>query len=288
MMPGREDGIKCLVDLICGSVALSADSGHHVRLLVLGGPRVGKTSICRRFLYGEFDERYRPTLEDQYSRSYHMGATRLRVDILDTCGDNSFPAMRRVSILHAQALMLVFSVDSYASFLQAIDCFTEVRRLRDDFRELPTLLVGNKSDMAGINRQVSHRSAASWFYSKMERNRGRFLECSALANTNVAEIFREYLRLDGIPLPAPPPPSNWRQLSLRLTRKRSESPPSTSSSSSPAHGPTPSISDQTSEDNEKVATKPNRSKPRSKSLVRRRSMKKRKSTEQKTDECGIQ
>ncbi|XP_043215388.1 ras-related protein Rap-1b-like [Amphibalanus amphitrite] len=287
-MPGREDGIKCLVDLICGSVALSADSGHHVRLLVLGGSRVGKTSICRRFLYGEFDERYRPTLEDQYSRSYHMGATRLRVDILDTCGDNSFPAMRRVSILHAQALMLVFSVDSYASFLQAIDCFTEVRRLRDDFRELPTLLVGNKSDMAGINRQVSHRSAASWFYSKMERNRGRFLECSALANTNVAEIFREYLRLGGIPLPAPPPPSNWRQLSLRLTRKRSESPPSTSSSSSPAHGPSPSISDQTSEDNEKVATKPNRSKPRSKSLVRRRSMKKRKSTEQKTDECGIQ
>ena len=94
-MPGREDGIKCLVDLICGSMALSADTGHHVRLLVLGGPRVGKTAICRRFLYGEFDERYCPTLEDQYSRTYHTGATRLRVDILDTCGDNSFPAMRR-------------------------------------------------------------------------------------------------------------------------------------------------------------------------------------------------
>ena len=76
-----------------------------------------------------------------------------------------------MSILHAQALLLVFSVDSYSSFLQAVDCFAEVRRLRDDFRELPTLLVGNKSDMAGLSRQVSHRSAAGWFYSKMERNR---------------------------------------------------------------------------------------------------------------------
>lgn len=68
---------------------------QHVRLLVLGGPRVGKTCICRRFLYKEFDKRYKPTFEDQYSKTFQLDSGRLEVDVLDTCGDNSFPAMRR-------------------------------------------------------------------------------------------------------------------------------------------------------------------------------------------------
>ena len=74
---------------------MTSETGYHVRLLVLGGPRVGKTCICRRFLYNEFERRYRPTLEEQYSRTFQLGATRLELDVLDTCGDNSFPAMRR-------------------------------------------------------------------------------------------------------------------------------------------------------------------------------------------------
>ncbi|XP_037069640.1 GTP-binding protein Di-Ras2-like [Pollicipes pollicipes] len=129
------------------------------------------TAICRRFLHNEFDERYRPTFEEQYSRTFHLGSTRLDVDVLDTCGDNSFPAMRRVSIAHAQAFLLVFSVDSHASLLQAADCFSEIRKLREDFREVPTFLAGNKSDVPADQREVSNITATNWFYSKMSSNR---------------------------------------------------------------------------------------------------------------------
>ncbi|XP_037073769.1 GTP-binding protein Di-Ras2-like [Pollicipes pollicipes] len=277
-MPGGDDGIKCLADLICGSVTMSADTGHHVRLLVLGGPQVGKTCICRRFLHNEFDERYKPTLEEQYSRTYQMSGTRLRVDILDTCGDNSFPAMRRVSIVNAQAIMLVYSVDSYASFLQAIDVFAEIRELRDDFREIPTFLVGNKSDVAALHREVSSRTASSWFYSKMSRNRGRFTECSALTGTNVADIFHVYLVLAGIPLPSAGPK---RQLSLRLSRKRSESPPvHLSPQRTPAQIGEAAMADECSP--------LSRLKPRSKSLIRRSLSKKSRSVDRRSDDCGVQ
>ncbi|KAF0308555.1 GTP-binding protein Rhes [Amphibalanus amphitrite] len=157
-----------------GRVTPAGERGHDLRLgpttcgcWCWAGRAVGKTSICRRFLYGEFETRYRPTLEEQYSRTFQLGGTRLELDVLDTCGDNSFPAMRRVSIAHAQAFLLVFSVDSHSSLLQAADCFGEIRRLRDDYREVPTLLAGNKSDVPGDERQVNGITASNWFFSKM-------------------------------------------------------------------------------------------------------------------------
>ncbi|XP_043206757.1 ras-related protein Rap-1-like [Amphibalanus amphitrite] len=249
---------------------MTSDSAHHVRLLVLGGPRVGKTSICRRFLYGEFETRYRPTLEEQYSRTFQLGGTRLELDVLDTCGDNSFPAMRRVSIAHAQAFLLVFSVDSHSSLLQAADCFGEIRRLRDDYREVPTLLAGNKSDVPGDERQVNSITASNWFFSKMSAERGRFLECSALRNTNVTEVFRSFLVLGNIPTVPGPSTAVRRQLSLRLSRRRAASP--APDGKAPAAETDPASFQ----------------KARSKSLIRRASRKKAKPAEMTDDQCGVQ
>ncbi|VIO86390.1 Uncharacterized protein BM_BM2190 [Brugia malayi] len=42
------------------------------RIVVLGPGKVGKTSIIRRYLHGTFDEKYRETVEDLYSRDFNI------------------------------------------------------------------------------------------------------------------------------------------------------------------------------------------------------------------------
>lgn len=69
------------------------------RIVVLGAPRVGKTSILRRFLREDFEERYVPTCEDFHRKLYQIRGETYQIDILDASGERSFPAKRRLSIL---------------------------------------------------------------------------------------------------------------------------------------------------------------------------------------------
>lgn len=135
---------------------------ERIRLVVLGGAGVGKSAIIRRLLGQGFSERYRPTVEDLYSRECVLGTLTLKVDLLDTAGnsllqfwsarrprprylcsaiytakfsgDLQFPAMRRLSIATAHAFLLVYATTSLPSFECIKQCFEEVREQRPDFQ----------------------------------------------------------------------------------------------------------------------------------------------------------
>ncbi|KAJ3613968.1 hypothetical protein NHX12_017546 [Muraenolepis orangiensis] len=66
------------------------------RIVVLGAPRVGKTSILRRYLR---DEEYKPTSEDSHIKLFRIRGETYQIDILDASGERSFPGKRRLSIL---------------------------------------------------------------------------------------------------------------------------------------------------------------------------------------------
>lgn len=51
----------------------SEESGEsHYRLVTLGGSGVGKSAILKRFLFGTYADRHRPTVEDLYSREFDI------------------------------------------------------------------------------------------------------------------------------------------------------------------------------------------------------------------------
>ena len=78
-----------------GVKVIMCDRENRLRLVVMGGPCTGKSSIIKRFLFGSFDEVHQPTVEDLFQRDFEIGGNTLKVDFLDTAGDVEFPAMRR-------------------------------------------------------------------------------------------------------------------------------------------------------------------------------------------------
>ncbi|XP_074866889.1 ras-related protein Rap-2c-like [Carettochelys insculpta] len=166
-------------------MALSLAPEARVRLVFFGAAGVGKTALIRRFLHDAFEARHRRTVEELHLLELETGSgLRLRLEILDTSGSYSFPAMRRLCIGSGHAFALVYS-------LQEPDSFAEVQRLRDEILEarrgpVPIVVVGNKSDLAPS--EPDSRVAAA------QRDWGcPCLEASAKQGRNVLGLFEELL-----------------------------------------------------------------------------------------------
>lgn len=62
---------------------------ERTRLVVLGDAGVGKSAICKRFLYNSFCPKYKMTVEDLYSKEFNVGtAHQLKVSARRQCKRN--------------------------------------------------------------------------------------------------------------------------------------------------------------------------------------------------------
>lgn len=114
-------------------------------VVVFGDSWVGKTSLCKAFLGEPFNDDYEPTIEDFYSTQIVHKERNYQVDIIDTCGTETFPAMRRVEINKADAVVLVYSLDKPHSFEWLEQIQEEIVQQRGN--NLPVMVVANKADV---------------------------------------------------------------------------------------------------------------------------------------------
>lgn len=133
---------------------------ERIRVVTMGGPRVGKSAILKRFLTNSFTEKYKPTVEELYNKEYDFGHQTLKVDFLDTSGDSQFPAMRRLSISSAHAFLLVYAANDACSFDVLKACLEEIREQRADYTQIPIVIAGNKIDLLPV--QVHEDEVDEW------------------------------------------------------------------------------------------------------------------------------
>ncbi|CAN8002308.1 unnamed protein product [Ixodes hexagonus] len=269
---------------------MSEDSEYRMRLVTLGGGGVGKSSIVKRFLFNTFTERYKPTVEDLFCKEFDLDTMTLKVDILDTAGDHQFPAMRRLSIANGHAFLLVYSLDSLASFRHVKQCFEEIREQKPDFQEIPIVVVGNKLDLAEDRRQVTKEDVAEWLFCELPRLRAKLMECSAKDNVNVREVFRAFLQLGRIPLASEQAPALQRRCSARVTGPRTRGFTSTSllrDQASSAGGADTSLPKSSGSSTVMDGFAVQKAKPRSRSLIRRSSKKTKLKDQAAGDDCTV-
>lgn len=56
------------------------------KIVVLGAAKVGKTSLINQFLYNRFVSKYKRTVEEMHTGTFHITEVSLTLDILDTSG----------------------------------------------------------------------------------------------------------------------------------------------------------------------------------------------------------
>ncbi|XP_073492633.1 ras-related protein Rap-2c-like [Aquarana catesbeiana] len=180
-------------------MSISVSNPSTVRLVFMGAAGVGKTALIQRLLCDHFEHRHRRTVEEVYCLEPDPELLRLRLEIMDTSGSYSFPAMQKLRIQQGDAFALVFS-------LADLESFQEVERLRQEILRIkgetgvPIVVVGNQTDrFPGLEWETGQLMAVqAAATAELEWDCG-YVETSAKVNHKVQDVFEELLRRVNLP-----------------------------------------------------------------------------------------
>ena len=121
------------------------EEGWEIRINIVGGGGVGKTSFATYFISRFFYPEYDPNVEDTYRRRFMLDDENIVVELLDSAG-MEFMAMEEYNMKIADGFILVYSVTHQES-LQKLRYFVEKIQKVKECEFIPMLVVGNKSDV---------------------------------------------------------------------------------------------------------------------------------------------
>ncbi|XP_002732228.1 ras-related protein Rap-2a-like [Saccoglossus kowalevskii] len=163
------------------------------RLVVMGAAGVGKSSLISQFLYDKFNERYRETVEDLYHEEFEVNGGTVHLEVLDTSGSFSFPAMRKLSIASGNVFILVYGINNKNSFDEVVRLRNQILEQKKD-QNPAIVIVGNKADLEN-DRQIEKDDVELLSY---QWNIEHF-ETSAKNKTNIDRAFKEVLKRAKLP-----------------------------------------------------------------------------------------
>ncbi|MEX2681604.1 MAG: Rab family GTPase [Candidatus Sigynarchaeota archaeon] len=154
------------------------------KIIVIGDPAVGKTSLILRFTDNAFRQTYLPTIGTNLSdKVLNIGCEKIELVFWDIAGQSKFSRARKNFYKGAQGIIIVFDLTSH-------ETFKNVKAWHDDaisvLGNVPCHVIGNKLDMSE-KRAVSDEEI---------RNLSQELSCrvfltSAFTGEHVEESFRD-------------------------------------------------------------------------------------------------
>ncbi|XP_071515986.1 ras-related protein Rap-2a-like [Panulirus ornatus] len=163
------------------------DPRRRYQVTLMGGARVGKSTIVSHFLYDKILTNYKPTVEELHRGEYEIEGETLILDLLDTSGSHQFPAMRELAIRQSDAFLLVYTIDNATSWELLAALREEIVRLRGP--KIPVVVVGNKKDLE--TRRVVPRATVQ-ARVELDWNHG-YTETCALQPDSVLALFKKVL-----------------------------------------------------------------------------------------------
>jgi small GTP-binding protein len=120
-----------------------------LKIIVLGEPGVGKTSIIGRFVNGTFDQTYKATVGfSHHSRTVDADGEKYALDVWDTCGSERFRSVAPTYYRGSDACILVYDATQLKTVEALSYWYEEFSSIvnTDIGSNVPVLIVGNKSD----------------------------------------------------------------------------------------------------------------------------------------------
>jgi len=154
-------------------------------MLLLGDGGVGKTSLVKQYVKGEYKGDYKPTIGvDVYTKEVrfsHQGdEVSLNLGLWDIAGQKQFEMFRNNFFKGAKGALIVFDYTRPETF-SSVET-TWIKDLLEISGQVPFILIGNKIDLP---RQVDYDLAQALAI----KHNVKFIETSAKDNINVEQAF---------------------------------------------------------------------------------------------------
>ncbi|KAI0216653.1 Ras-related C3 botulinum toxin substrate 3 [Lamellibrachia satsuma] len=184
-------------------------TGRPIKCVVVGDGTVGKTCMLISYTTDSFPGEYVPTVFDNYTAPMVVDGTSVSLGLWDTAGQEDYDRLRPLSYPQTDVFLICYSVVSPSSFDNVM--IKWVPEIRHHCQEAPLLLIGTKIDLREDKEVMGQLGAQS--LSPVKREQGiklaskirayKYLECSALTQRGLRQVFDEAVR--AVLMPHPPP-----------------------------------------------------------------------------------
>jgi len=164
------------------------------KVVILGDPMVGKTSLRKRFLGEGFSFNYMVTIGADFG-IYHHSSTET-FQIWDLAGQANFEVVRESYYKGTYGALLVFDISRPVTFENLPRWIEELKRNLDG-ELVPFVLVGNKADLRENSGKWAVKEEEGQNYANLLSDWSSFdvpyYETSALTGLNVEVIFNQLI-----------------------------------------------------------------------------------------------
>lgn len=150
------------------------------KLVLVGDGGVGKTTLVKRHLTGEFEKKYIPTLGvEVHPLRFNTNCGNLCFNVWDTAGQEKFGGLRDGYYIQGNCAIIMFDVTSRITYKNVPNWHRDIIRVCEN---IPIVLVGNKVDIK--ERMVKARNIQ--FHRKKNL---QYYDLSARSNYNFEKPF---------------------------------------------------------------------------------------------------
>lgn len=159
------------------------------KVIVIGDPAIGKTSLIRKFVKNQFEKDYLPTVGVSISKEsieMKIEGKKVIINLLlwDLAGQPQFYLLHKVYYNGANGVILGFDLTRTHTYSNLKNWHNEL--VKDGLIDLPMVLVGNKSDL----KEERKVGMAHINHMQESLNIPDYVETSAMTGQNVGILFK--------------------------------------------------------------------------------------------------
>jgi len=174
--------------------------GRDLKVTVIGDTSVGKTSLLISYTTNTFPGEHVPTVFDNYSANAIVDSEPINLGLWDTAGSAEYDELRPLSYPGTDAFIVCYSIIDPKSLTAVTSRW--VPEIEAHCPGVPIILVGTKNDLRAKPDVVEQLKAiGAKPVSQDEGNKVashmkayKYIECSALTQENLQEVFQETIR----------------------------------------------------------------------------------------------
>jgi Ras-related C3 botulinum toxin substrate 1 len=187
-----------------------------IKLVVVGDGAVGKTCLLIAYTSNSFPREYVPTVFDNYTAHVMVEGRTISLGLWDTAGQEDYDRLRPLSYPQTDVFLLCFSLVNSTSFKNVK--MKWLREVRHHCPNAKLILVGTKLDaredkdaLEKMPPGMKPVETAEGEALAKEIGAIRYMECSALTQKGLKNVFDAAIKAILLPNKARQPQKNQKQ-----------------------------------------------------------------------------